>query len=501
MNWTAYSPHEIASRYGFLPSVCEGDDDGASMLGAGLPDFNALIQADPTFAAGWNDIAPELAAEGATDLTGAKIALADAYTNLIGSSFGSVDPSSAIAAAKKYVQIGQTIAGAAGNVASLIQAGNSGANPIDVFRGFTGVMIGLAVSTGLSAGMGAVIVGAVGLSLDAVQLFSSIVGGPKQVYDSTDPQCAYGPFNIDKANPPSFGVGCIAAWGPSYTPDSPYWRPFPTPPTFTMVPIAGGLIPIPTTPADNLADAAWFVRGQIGPGAWRGAFFGVVNQNSNQNNTPDKWWSPPGVNPAGTDTNARPVDNAFPAYASIIEGNGGFGQFDTSTWPPDWTATFQTFVAAFQAAWRANAAYTLNGLKAQADWAVLVHLLRMWNIAHDGPGYSLLDSSPNTIGSLVTQALGAGSQQEISDGSGHGLVLNLGPLKQVVPVGAPSTGPAAASATSSSTGGAGTAAVVVAGTAIAGAGFWVLLGQPMSLAALKAAVEEVVHAGVGYFKR
>lgn len=496
-NWHVSSADEIARAYGFeLPPVFEELDGPSTLAGAGLPDFNALVSSDPTFAAGWNAIAPQLEAEGQTDLTGAKIAFADSYTSLISSAFGSIDPSSAIEAAKKYVTIGQTIVGAVGTVSQLIQAGNSGENPTQVFQAFTGSMIALAVSTGLSAGVGAAIVGVVSIAIDVID---NVIGGPKQVYDSTDPSCTYGPFDIDKNNPPSFGVGCIAAWGPSYTPDSPYWRSFPTPPTVSVAQAGSGLLPIPIITPQIAADAPWFVRGQIGPGSWRGAFFGAVNPNTDQANTPDKWWSPPGVNPAGTDQNARPIDNAFPSYAAVIEGNGGFGSFDVSTWPADWQANFANFVAAFQAAWRANAAYALNGLKPQDDWQVLVHLLRMWNKSHAGPAYSLLDSAQNYIGGLVTQALGHGSQSEIADGSGHGLSLNMGGLLQPPVV---STTPGAAAptpATSSTSSGAAAAVTIV--TAGAAAGAWWLLGKPLTLAALKASVEELVHMAAGVLRR
>jgi hypothetical protein len=391
-------------------------------FGSGLPDFNALVAvdastgqpADPVFASGWTAIQAQLTAEGTTDFTGAKIALADSYTSLIGSDFG-LQAQDAIDAAKKYVTIGQTIVGAVGTVTSLIQAGNSGSNPTQVFQAFTGTMIALAVSTGAaSAGVGAAIVGVVAISID---LFNQVVGGPAKVYNSTntllspcDPinKGPYGPFNIDQNSPPSFGVGSIAAWGPSYSPDSPLWRSFP----------------------DPSADPVWFVQGQIGPGNWKGAFFGAVNPQTDQGNTQDKWWRPAGTNPAGVDQTARPIDNAFPAYTCVVESSVGL-QLDTTGWPTDWVSTYRAFVAAYQAAWRANAAYALNGLKPQDDAQVLVHLIRMWNRSHDGPPYTLLQSS-SYVGQLVTSAFGAGSQSDIA-GNG-GLLVNFGPAKAPPPM-------------------------------------------------------------------
>lgn len=382
-------------------------------FGAGYADYLALVQNDPQFAAAWGDVQTQLVAEGGAALnplvnqasgvvnqatgaasdafTGAKIQLADAFTQLAGSSFGSTAVN-LYDTAKQYVLVGQTALGSINTVAGLVNQPGATSGTPQAALAFTGTMVGtlttLAISAGaVTAGLGALIVAGIGATLALIQQSGLLGQAP-----SAGSICGF-PLNVK----PDFTVGCLGAWAPVITPGSEIWRPFPD--------------------ANNAADAAWFegASKHVGPGRWRDGFFGIRGPDQDQGYAG-------GPNPAGT--NVRPIDNAFPS----------FSQYEN--WDPiivQWwigqgvdPANISRFMVAWATAWKANAAYGLNGVQPQPDWAVLVHLVRMWNKAHTASVQASFPTDPQAISSyLITQAIGA------SIPSSEFASLNMGPVRSV----------------------------------------------------------------------
>lgn len=130
------------------------------------------LESVPQYQAAWNGIAAQITSEGGSslDLAAAQNDLQTAFDNLTSSNVGfGLDPQTALTQAAQYVTAGQTVAGAAEHVAGLISAAQGG-SPVQAFQMFTGTMIGAATAAGaLSAGVGALIVGGVGVALGLLQ--------------------------------------------------------------------------------------------------------------------------------------------------------------------------------------------------------------------------------------------------------------------------------------------------------------------------------------------
>jgi hypothetical protein len=447
---------EVAQEDGTVAYVEEGDREPFGL--GGISDFQTLLQTDPQFSSTWTDVQTQLMAEGQTDLTGAKIALSDAYSQLISQSFGGLGTVEALDAAKSYVLTGETIAGAVDTVQGLVQTIEHG-TPLQVVQAFTGTMVGLGIATGaVTAGVGAAIVGVVQTLLQILQS-NHFFGEPPPAAGTL---CG-APLDLK----PDFTIGCLAVWADAGTsvnlaPDSAAWRPFPSP--------------------SDPQDAAWFERDKnYGPGEWRGAFFGVRAPGKDQS------YGAIGINPAGA--GVRPIDNAFD-YADI------------EALAADTTFPLPDFAKAWITAWKANAAYLLNGLKAQEDWVVLVHLLQLWNRAHSASSTLFLNKDgPTYLQGLAKIASTSKLKKDDplvsldSQGNVNGLVVHSGPLKQPtrvitlrLPHGTHPQAPPAPAATSS-------AAPAVVGLAAVGLGgvAWYFLGKPLTWAALKRGWHEVVR--------
>lgn len=324
----------------------------------GIADFEGLISSDSNFAGAWGQVQAQLTLEGAgpSDITSAKEAFTDSFQQIASQAFG-VAGQDAIDAAKSYVLTGKTIAGAVGTVQGLITAAESGA-PLQIVQAFTGTLIGVAVAAGaVSAGVGAAIVGAVG-ALSAILQQAGFFGSPP----AAGTVCGFPLYQK-----PTFTLGCMGAWAPVIAVNSAAWRPFPDP--------------------TNSTDAAWFQTGHVGPGQWRDGFYGI--------RAPGKDQSYGGDAPNPASNSDRPIDIAFPGYSYCVEAASG--KIPVPTPPGTPVPSINTdFARAFIPAWKANAVYSLNGLKPQPDWQVLVHLLRMWNKSHDGSSYEvLLPPQPN----------------------------------------------------------------------------------------------------------
>jgi hypothetical protein len=446
---------EVAQDNGTIAYVEEGDRVPFGL--GGISDFQTLLQTDPSFSSTWTDVQAELMAEGQTDFTGAKIALSDAYSQLISQEFGGLGTAEALAAAKSYVLTGETIAGAVDTVSGLVQTIEHG-TPMQVVQAFTGTMVGLGIATGaVSAGVGAAIVAVVGTLLQVLQN-NHFFGEP--------PPAAGTLCGAPLDRKPDFTVGCLAVWADqgtsvNLTPGSDAWRPFPSP--------------------SDPEDAAWFQPDKnYGPGEWRGAFFGVRAPGKDQS------YGAIGINPAGA--GVRPIDNAFD-YADIEALVA-----DTSFPLPD-------LAKAWVSAWKANAAYLLNGLKAQEDWVVLVHLLQLWNRAHDASSTLYLNKDGPTYLQGLAKIAATSKLKKTdplvsldSQGNVNGLIVHSGPLKQptrIIHLQLPHAGPAQAPAAAPGP----SVAPAIVGLTVVGLGgaAWYFLGKPLTLAALKRGWHEVVR--------
>ena len=185
----------------------------------GLSDFQDLVSSDPNFSSAWGSVQKQLTAEGSTDLTGAKLAMSDSFSQLVSQSFG-MSPEDAANYAKNYVVLGQSVLGAVSTVQGLISTVESG-TPTQIAQAFTGTMIGIAVAAGtISAGIGAAIAAVVEIAVGLLQE-AGLFGKPPAA------TLCGGPLNTI----PIFTVGCVAAYVPATSPGSADWRAFPLPTT------------------------------------------------------------------------------------------------------------------------------------------------------------------------------------------------------------------------------------------------------------------------------
>jgi hypothetical protein len=179
----------------------------------------------------------------------------------------------------------------------------------------------------------------------------------------------------------------------------------------------------------------------VGPGNWRSnpkaspGFFGIRGPDQDQSY---------GGGPNAAGSNVRPIDNAFSVYYQYET----FDPAIVSAWMAQGVdpANISRFMVAWSTAWKANAAYALNGLSPQPDWMVLLHLIRMWNRAHDSSRTASVPNDHQSItGYLIPQAVAAGvASSEFS-------VVNMGPLRSVTVTPAAAASIAGIPATSTTT--------------------------------------------------
>lgn len=519
VNWSEVSPHQIAAHYGFdgrneWPAPWTGDPASTLGGGGGLVEFEAQISADPVgFGGAWAPIEAQLTSEFATlpDIQGAKTAFADAYTQM--SDQLSVSAQDALRAAQQYILIGKTIAGAVSTVSDLVASAGAATSPLAAAQ-FVGTMIGglgtLAVGLG-ATGVGAAICGvAAGLLaiMESAGLFGHAPAGNL-------PGCTYVSCTGE------WVVGCICCTsGERSAPKSANWRSF---------------------PADdgNPDDAPWFAKNCY----WNCKDFqwkGLTYRNDFTSDPESR-------------TDMRPIDYAFGLSTLMPSGGPGYtieyraievyarglapaptggwwgAHLDTTRQPLPLSAAYNAdFLRAFATAWKANAEYALNGMKPQDDSLVLTHTLKLWNRAHEGPQvpwtWTNVDEGLMTLVGLAFNTVQTSDADVAYQGTKQ-FYMNTGPLKQaaVAPqaVAASQAADAAALAAqqaadiawAASSGASATAPAVTTSTsgaapAIAGAvaiatlgGLWFLLGQPMTIAALKGAARQSAEFVIGAVTR
>lgn len=309
-------------------------------LGDSLSEFNTLYSSDPAIRSAWDPVNAQLQREGADITTTelAKAAFADAFDQL-GQQIG-VDPNQAIAAAQQYVQAGHTVAGMVGNIQALIN--NSGGTPPGTaLQAVGGTLVGFATLAGaLSAGVGAAIVAGVALIGEAL---NALVGGG-------NPGVEVCP-GIRCNPPPQWAITCTCAYGTPANPGTNAWKNFPDP---TKIEDSDwyAKTAVQNWPASQSPSAQISVSGSL-----RDTFFLLANV--------------PLVYQA-----FAPMWHLSCEQQALLPGSVG------------------DFQRAFFSAWKANAAYTLNGLKAATDTQVLIHVARIWNRTHEpGAGYDIQPSS------------------------------------------------------------------------------------------------------------
>ena len=321
-------------------------------LGEGIP-FEQWVQ-DPSSQAAqaWDQIQAQLVAEGAPSdaLTAAKGAFADAINQ---ATIGlNIPVEEAINNAKSYVLTGQTILGYVKTVQGLVNEAQ-GIHDAQTALAFTGTLIGttatIATAAGaVSAGVGAAIVAAAGAIIAVLEELLGPGKPPAGTQVCGGFYCQNADFTV---GPTSLG-GCVCGWGTAIAPGSADWRSFPD--------------------YSKAEDKIWFT--------WSAS------------DVEFDWGKSANVAHYKSRAGYRPIDAAFQAY-NHLEADFGFpfgGKFQPLPY------ILNEFNMAWISAWKANAAYALNGLKPQDDGAVLMRLLRTWNQAHEDSSVFLLAPVPVT---------------------------------------------------------------------------------------------------------
>ena len=415
-------------------------------LGAG--DFNSDAS-DPGFAASWQTINVQLQAEGAlpTDILNAKNQFDSAFATFGQQQWGG----DALASAQQFVWQNQTVAGAVGMVGGLTSAATMVGGPADttapILSAFTGVLMGALVTTGVAtAGVGAAITAGVGALLTIMQ--SAGLFGPTGGTDICGLKVEYAPDWIVSE--------CNAFYGTRAAPGSPEWRNFPSPSNAndlgwftdqTHSWITGssseGRPSTGQISGGSITGGAWFPDGSV---VWNGPLAGETLT----------------IYALGAES-YRLIDLCFTNYRHLEceQQSLPVAAALAGALTPEQSAAVVSFCKAFFTAWKLNAAYSINGMKAADDSAVLVHALRFWNRAHlPGAGFALQPATSGQIGRgdacgvvsvlyeqiVAFAALGtvqstgsdlwsASNTTGIVQPGGTALHLNTGPLKSVAIVG------------------------------------------------------------------
>jgi hypothetical protein len=382
-----------------------------------VSDFSDLI-ATPQGAQAWGQIQDQLTAEGADSVSvlAAQDTLGNTWNTLLSNNFG-IDPDTALSSAATYTMAASTISGSIKTVSGLVSAAENASTPEEVgqvFNLFAGTMVGVATALGaVSAGVGAVIVAAVGIAVDIIESF---LGSAPGVEVCPGVNC----------NPtPQWVVNCNCFWGNVASPGSTGWRRFPT--------------------ASN-----WFVLG--GSAIVTDAITGAINATIDGS---QPLASPSSIFTSTEATTSRPIDVLFPEYAQIeAPAPPGLGDFHS----------------AFFSAWKANQEYALNGLKPQDDTTVLLHVIRIWNRSHSPSStFNLSSSTAMYEGTLVDEALYSNDLTSDLDSyiNGTSLIVYIGPQLSFPVASAGALGPAMATGTKVAL-----SVAIVSGAASLGVGTW-----------------------------
>jgi hypothetical protein len=356
--WQARLPHLVGQGSGgdFSTTELLGSDDGSV---PGIPEAKAA----------WTTLQNQLTAESKppSEIKTIKHSFVSAFNSVNDHADFGMNPADIAKAAGSYIKAIRTTAGAIEHVESLVSAAISGGiPPQQLVSTFMGTMIGIiAAAAPATAGVGAVIMAAFTAVMEVLNLLG--------LFGNSSPGVNVCGSTITGATP-SGVVGCAVVFSHApplmranaptspenwpASPATPLWRHFPVP--------------------SNLDDAGWF---QGGYGA------GISWPKKTSDGTaaypyPD-WWQ------SECSDILRLIDCAFPHYR-LVECDASMGSaLGEST--AEGAQALSNFMGAFFVAWKANAEYALNGLVPKDDSQVLLHVARLWNLAHDeGAGVDLV---------------------------------------------------------------------------------------------------------------
>lgn len=437
------------------------------------------VTQDPGYQAAWGQIQGQLTLEGAnsTDIQGAATALNNSWQTLV--TTGGMSGSDALKAATAYVLHGQTIAGAADQVAGLVGAALAGAPPAQLMQTFTGTMIGVAVAAGaIAPGVGAAIVAGIDVVVTLLE-DAGLFGSPPQGQQYCPGQYLNGGtisyMLPGQPNPNNGQQNCCGVLDPYATKDpstgktqgvgtnSSRWRHFPN--------------PISANPSDML----WYLPSI----PWGGGSLAWTPHSGDQ---PVTYLFGSALVNVPPNTSARPIDCAFPLYHQIeCEDAAGVALLAFQGMDPTLIPMMQQWQQGFYAALKLNWEYALNGAQPQADWQVLAHHTKLWNRAHDGSVYyDLVPSSatpwtangtpcagvPPWYAAIIAGGVVSNPVDGIMSPNNAGVRINLGAPKAFTLA---NTGGAAPSSSSSSSSSSGKVLVVVglgAGAAAGGLAYY-----------------------------
>jgi archaellin len=339
--------------------------------------------ANPQFAKSWAQVSDQIKAEGGDPQRAMNTM--ETAVNQMSTMPGAAD---IYGAAAQYTMGARTVLGAVSQVEGLIDAANRGAPVGTVVQMFTGTLMGTLAAAGVAtAGVGAAVVAGAAIVGALLDSWLGVKERPGMdvcgVHISPAPPCVLGCVTHDACTPAN-----IVSDPHSYK-----WRHFPNP----NDPVdAGWYAQLCDPDQDKVGSPVSLLNEGDG---WRGAHFWPIITRMQ------------GV--CLDSRGKRAIDEAFgeewTQHVENLDKDAGI--------PTD-------FAKAYQAAWKSNQEYWLNGLKAPASSVdVLRHALLMWNTAHDrGAPWrirSSKDLSSHTIentylGGLIDQLAGSDSENQVA---------------------------------------------------------------------------------------
>lgn len=438
---------------------------GGNIAGMSTAQIAALKSVSPAGRAALQQLAnqgistaSQLSSQLSSNINEAKTQFENAYDQATQNLFA--DGSDAIDAAQQYVQVGKTVLGAIGPIQNLVGAFQHGSTGQQL-DAFIGAVMGIAATAGVvSAGVGALITAGVGLAVEALSSAGLIIP------------------NGNTATPGDWTLGGLQIFGAPVSPGSLAWRRFPSP----VNPNDLGWF-VNTLAATYKSYEIQGVTGDIAIGDLGIPCFwqqGPAPSAASSGGTVSPTWN--GIAPELTvDDDKRLIDIAFPnyylieadaaapaaAYAAALNKLEGASALTLDSLSGCWAREFPTldtplgkllsnpayfllgpvsstadnyasmppllqqgsaFNCGFANALKGSWEYGLNGLKPQADAAVLGQYIDMWNRTHVGPQIALAQSplGPTYASMLVSEVIDDGLFPQLVNSDGLSLLINTG---------------------------------------------------------------------------